>query len=418
MAWLDFRLPLVAVAVCCACSPPPDFTEAERALLAGYAIGAVPANPANRFADDAGAAAIGQQFFFDTRFSGPLAVGSDGANGATGRAGPPAPSPAPPATIPPGAAPTWLARQHQPRLLVDGTQRPERTQRRLVARQFWDGRRDSPGPRPLVRWSAGEHNFSRLEVAHLVRQVYRPQYEEVFGAMPDFSDASPFGPDRGKPGDPAWDQMARGDQDAVNRLYANFGKAIEALPAQSWVDPPISAFDCYLAGDTAALSPAAARLRRPAFFRRRRLLQTQCLLRSPPSATAASTTPAFRRSARRSPRTVRGSPEPDVPTSHGGSLHAAGAYSDASPARALQGLPSGAAFEATRGAFKTSPLRGVARTAPYMHTGAFPAPCETWSSSIATAAARADSKAPRTSPCSRSCSPIRMSTTWSPSSSR
>ena len=53
-------------------------------------------------------------------------------------------------------------------------------------------------------------------------------------------------------------------------------------------------------------------------------------------------------------------------------FNAAGAYSDASPARALQGLPSGAALEATRGAFKTSPLRGVARTAPYMHTGAFP----------------------------------------------
>src|SRR4051794_41859770 len=87
MAWLDFRLPLVAVAVCCACSPPADFTEAERALLAAYAIGAVPANPANRFADDASAAAIGQQFFFDSRFSGPLAVGSDGANGATGSRG-------------------------------------------------------------------------------------------------------------------------------------------------------------------------------------------------------------------------------------------------------------------------------------------------------------------------------------------
>src|SRR3954453_13812497 len=67
--------------------PPADFTEAERALLAAYAIGAVPANPANRFADDAGAAAIGQQFFFDTRFSGPLAVGGDGARGAPGPRG-------------------------------------------------------------------------------------------------------------------------------------------------------------------------------------------------------------------------------------------------------------------------------------------------------------------------------------------
>src|SRR5262249_13749138 len=73
--------------VCAACSASPDFTDAERALLRDFAIGAPPSDPTNAVADSPAAAALGQKFFFDTRFSGPLAIGSNGSNGATGPAG-------------------------------------------------------------------------------------------------------------------------------------------------------------------------------------------------------------------------------------------------------------------------------------------------------------------------------------------
>src|SRR5882724_11868027 len=72
---------------CAACRASPDLTDAERSLLSGYALGAPPADPTNAVADAPAAAALGQQLFFDTRFSGPLLVGDNGANGATGPAG-------------------------------------------------------------------------------------------------------------------------------------------------------------------------------------------------------------------------------------------------------------------------------------------------------------------------------------------
>jgi hypothetical protein len=47
-------------------------TEDERAQLHSMALPAVPPSPSNAFADNPAAAQLGQQFFFDKRFSGPL----------------------------------------------------------------------------------------------------------------------------------------------------------------------------------------------------------------------------------------------------------------------------------------------------------------------------------------------------------
>jgi cytochrome c peroxidase len=54
-------------------------------------------------------------------------------------------------------------------------------------------------------------------------------------------------------------------------------------------------------------------------------------------------------------------------------FNAAGAYSDAPDGARLQAAAAQAAADpsAADGAFKTPGLRGVARTAPYMHTGGF-----------------------------------------------
>src|SRR5215475_1613930 len=76
-------------AVLPACTDETIFTEEERAILAAYRLPAAPpADPSNRYADDARAAALGKKFFFETRFSGPLNPPNDGvSNGSLGSAG-------------------------------------------------------------------------------------------------------------------------------------------------------------------------------------------------------------------------------------------------------------------------------------------------------------------------------------------
>jgi cytochrome c peroxidase len=67
-------------------------------------------------------------------------------------------------------------------------------------------------------------DFTRVEVAHYVAEVYRAQYEDIFGTLPDVSAA----PVRAKPGDAAWTQMSATLQDDVQRVFSNMGKAVEA----------------------------------------------------------------------------------------------------------------------------------------------------------------------------------------------
>jgi cytochrome c peroxidase len=117
--------------------------------------------------------------------------------------------------------------------------------------QFWDGRADSmwaqalgPVENPL------EHNFTRNEVAHLVRANYRRSYEQLFGKLPDLSDADRF-PLRASPiGDEAardaWGTMTPEDRRTIDRVFANFGKTVAAFERTLRVRP--TRFDRYIAG--------------------------------------------------------------------------------------------------------------------------------------------------------------------------
>ena len=70
------------------CTDETQFTDEERALLRGYALLDVPADPSNAKADDGAAAILGKKFYFDTRFSGPLGPINDGVtNGSLGVSG-------------------------------------------------------------------------------------------------------------------------------------------------------------------------------------------------------------------------------------------------------------------------------------------------------------------------------------------
>ncbi|MBF5042605.1 cytochrome-c peroxidase [Aggregicoccus sp. 17bor-14] len=117
--------------------------------------------------------------------------------------------------------------------------------------QTWDGSADSLWSQPLTALeNPKEMNLTRLELAHRIAEYYGPRYEPAFGALPPLGDTARF-PARGSPGSSEWEAMAPADQDAVNRVAANVGKALEAYLRKLAAGP--SALDRYLAGDAAAL---------------------------------------------------------------------------------------------------------------------------------------------------------------------
>ncbi|HTC21600.1 MAG TPA: cytochrome c peroxidase, partial [bacterium] len=123
--------------------------------------------------------------------------------------------------------------------------------------QFWDGRADSLWSQSLgpPENSIEMEGGSRLQYAHAVYddKDLKSRYEEIFGKMPDLSDLKRF-PPKGcpRPGDPqgvdnaAWESMAPDDQKAVNRVYANMGKSLEAFERK--IVSRNSRFDAYVDG--------------------------------------------------------------------------------------------------------------------------------------------------------------------------
>jgi cytochrome c peroxidase len=195
-------------------------------------------------ADDPRAARLGHRLFFDSSLSASGAVAcatchrpdhafSDGLATSVG--------------LGPGSrnAPTLVGAAHSPWL-------------------YWDGRRDSLWAQALAPLEASnEMGSTRLEVVRRVANEprYRAEYEALFGAEPDFGDpkrfpprASPFGDESARD---AWDRLAEGDRDRVNRAFANVGKAIAAY--ERLLAPAPSRFDAYVGGlqggDPAAAGP-------------------------------------------------------------------------------------------------------------------------------------------------------------------
>lgn len=266
----------------------PTFTDEERAILASLSPESLPHAPidiTNRYADDAAAAELGRAFFFDPGFSGPLLTGDNngeaGTLGVKGEAGKVAcagchlgqtdfqDTRSPSQQISLGAA--W-GRRRAPSLLDIG-------QPKLLT---WDGRRDTLHNQvfgPIE--SPAEMNSSRLFTAQQIFARYREAYEQVFGLMPELDDTirfPPLSPDetgcqpsgavvqpercegsfRGSPGDQGeYDGMAPADQEAVNRVVINFGKAIAAYERLLTCGP--SRFDAWMHGDGALLTPSEQR---------------------------------------------------------------------------------------------------------------------------------------------------------------
>lgn len=130
---------------------------------------------------------------------------------------------------------------------------------------FWDGRCDTQwcqALKPLEH--PDEMGTSRLAIAHLLDQdaELTQAYEQLFGPLPELSDSARF-PAEGRPvtDDPtdpldvAWAGMDPADQESINVVFANVGKAIAAYERLLLTgDAPFDAYAAVLAesGEDAA----------------------------------------------------------------------------------------------------------------------------------------------------------------------
>jgi cytochrome c peroxidase len=355
------------------CSDNRAFNDEQRAVLEGFRLPPEPApDPSNKFADDVRAAILGKKWFFDPRLSGPLGTDNDGvSNGSLGAPG--------------DRGKIACVSCHDPRLGgSDHRSRPAATSLGAnysgrnaqsvlnaayidLARgawQTWDGRGDSLwGGNLLPLERPTSNNATRLQLAHVVFDHYKADYEALFGPLPALSDNARF-PADGMPGDAGWGAMAAGDRDAVNLVFANIGKAIAAYERRlvSTGFAP-SAFDQMLSGDDEAMTPAAIRGAR--LF----IGKAAC---DDCHRGAAFADQLFHNIG------VPQQGEHAFPVDIGRSdaiglvkdsiFNRAGVFSDAPDDAHLRNL---AERPADMGAFKTPTLRNVAKTAPYMHDGVY-----------------------------------------------
>ena len=301
-------------------------------------LGPPPRDPTNRVADDPRAIALGERLFADTGFSP--------TNGVS------------------------CATCHAPqRDFADG--RPQGFGLRRLDRnspavrvsayfrwQFWDGRADSLWSQALGPVeNPSEMGFTRLGVAHRLAARYRDEYTALFGPLPALDEAARF-PAGGRPGDPAWEAMTPSDQDAVNRVFSNFGKALAAF--ERTLRPGTTAFDRYLAGDFNAMTPRA----RDGL---RLFLDAGCAqCHHGPALSDDSFHNIGMGTGRMDGAGDRGRYD-GVPALLSSPFRADGPYSDDRAVGAhLAGL---ARADAMDGMFRTPTLRNVARTGPWGHGG-------------------------------------------------
>ncbi len=344
-----------------------NIDDSVRAELAGMSpLPALPVDTTNMYADSAAAAAFGQRLFFDEKFSGPLKIASDlGGVGATQKI-------------------SCKSCHGTPVVLDDDRSNPDtvsigadvhtRNSPALTNSAFytwtnWGGRFASQWELPLAVVESGViMNGNRLALAHRIFDVYKADYEGVFGAgslLAEIgSDAERF-PPAGKPKasavdpDGDWEKMAAGDRTIVNRILVNYSKAIQAYLRK--LVNRTSPFDAFMAGDDDAISASAKR---------------GALLFSNLGCRNCHDGPTFSDQGFHD----LGGPQtgPNVPATDDGrfvdaarlsasTMNIDSDFSDDKTTGKLAGLAT--IPDSWKGAFRTSSLRGVAASAPYMHSG-------------------------------------------------
>ncbi|MFC5583594.1 cytochrome-c peroxidase [Nitratireductor kimnyeongensis] len=328
-------------------------SEDEKAKIASLSIDAlapVPPAPGNRFSDDPQAADFGRLLFFDEGLSGTGTIS--------------------------------CATCHIPdQQFQDGRPRgvgSDETDRRTMPLegvawniwQFWDGRRDSLWAQALTPLEdPREHGGDRTAYARHIAEAYAGTYQQIFGSLPDFSqmpeNASPLGTEAERA---EWSAMKPGQQEAVNRVFSNIGKAIEAF--ERTLVPSETRFDRFARAIMAGNEPEGDAAFSDLELEGLRLFigKANCL--------ECHNGPRFTDDHFHNTGVppVAGLPE-DLGRALGVSavqadpFNCLGRYSDAAPdaCEALRFMKRDAA--AMERAYKTPSLRGVAGRPPYMHAG-------------------------------------------------
>lgn len=350
------------------------FSEEEFEMIKTLGpLGSVPADPTNRYADDAAVATFGQRLFNEKGYSHALTI-ADPALGNVGDKGKIS------CTSCHDPANYYTDTRSKPNATSLGVTWTQRNTPTLVNAAFytwgsWGGKDDT-------LWFQGANgcesqvNFAsnRLEYAHLIYRKYRADYNALFPVPldpaldPAAPDAARF-PANGRPKssstapDGPWELMTAADRDIIGAILANTGKALAAFERQLVSrNAPI---DKYIAGDYTALSNSAKRGLR-LFIGKAACIDCHS---GPQLSDQKFHNTGVPQIGPNLPRTDNGRYD-DLARTLGNAWNAAGKYSD----NIDMGKDKLAGMELTddiKGLFRTSMLRQIDKTGPYMHTGAF-----------------------------------------------
>ena len=250
------------------------FSSQEWALIRTLSpLPALPVDTTNKYRDSAAAALLGQKLFFEPRLSGPIQTGTrrEGQLGAIGETGKIAcrnchmpesgwlfdirsnnGGPIPNATA---LGSAWMTRNVSSIVntvfYVNRSGAHWRENDGYSDSEWFDAQSEPEGP-PV-------QNGSRLQLAHVIFEHYRDEYNDAFPEWRLPSSLSNYNrfPATGSPYTDAanWNSLTPGDQEIINRILVNYGKAMEAyLRKLVSRDAP---FDRYVAGDSGAINGAA-----------------------------------------------------------------------------------------------------------------------------------------------------------------
>lgn len=254
---------------------PANFSPQEWAIIKTLSpLPDLPVDLTNKYRDSEAAALLGQKLFFEPRLSGPIQTGTpaQGQLGAIGEKGKIAcrnchmpeskwmfdirsnnGGPIPNATA---LGSLWMTRNVSSVVntvfyIHAKTGAHWRENDGFSDSEWFDAQSEPEGP-PV-------QNGSRLQLAHVIFDHYRDDYNDAFRDFPldpGLADLSRF-PATGSPyTDTAnWNSLSPADKEIVNRVLVNYGKAIEAYLRK--LVSRNAPFDRYVAGDHDAINQQA-----------------------------------------------------------------------------------------------------------------------------------------------------------------
>lgn len=373
---------MILLALACAtpsCEAEPfgggkdGFSEAEWELVLELEPlkGPPPESPYNEYATDSAAAALGHKLFFETEFSTEIRLpGPSGEVGETGKV----------ACTTCHEPEAYFADPRPTGGMSHGTRYTERNTPSLVNVAYyewfnWGGRADSlatQGGGTLETTTNGAS--TRLQVAHVIYDKYKDEYEALFGPLepaldPDAPDADRFPPSgraKSSPDAPdgPWEMMTGADRQVVNSIMANIGKMFEAYERN--LIGGSSPFSRYIQDqDTPDFSPAA---RRGLELFIGKAACNECHRGPVLSDNEFHNIGVPQVYDEYTPVVDEGRFE-DIPPLLRSAWNGAGQYSadpEAGAAKLATAIPED---ESTKGQFRTPSLLNIAETAPYFHNG-------------------------------------------------